>query len=327
MNGVLVNVVFLIGIGQEPRFDPDPLASRPAPARHVAPPVMSRSAPTAPIAQNFFLRTYDRNGDGRLATYELPLKFDRRFDRADANGDGFLDPAEILGDRGRIGQLARRMEEMKLDRDGKLHPKGRGGSPVDVLILAVEAMNRLDTNNDGYVDLVEIQVGLRQPPFGPGSTVDRQPSLLAPVTSAGPAPADNAPGRPSSPATNGNTVPGASENSRVTQATPQPADRPMQPPRITADGYPTVDAILDHLDKNQNGVIDRTEAVDKLADNFKRVDKNNDGRLDPGEIDRALRLARMLGIKPSMDPRMYSNDAGAGAPSSGRLPAPKGGRL
>jgi Ca2+-binding EF-hand superfamily protein len=300
-----------------PHIGPGASAARAPAQRHV---------PQAPaIAQNSFLRTYDRDGDGRLSPKELPERIERRFERADTNRDGLLDPGEILNDRGRIGQLARKMEDLRPDRDRRLFHRGRepSGAP---LILAVEVMQRLDVNRDGYVDLVELEAGLHQPSqfvYGSVAPPVAQPSPSDWTVAPRPRIREAAPGAALPPGSNAPAL-GAALPRVVPQPSvppPTPAPRPQsapRPPRITADGYPSVDAILDNLDANGNRTIERSEAVDRLAENFNRVDRNNDGRLDAGELDRALRLARMLGIKPMIDPQAYGT--GRGSPSA---PAPR----
>lgn len=76
---------------------------------------------------------------------------------------------------------------------------------------------------------------------------------------------------------------------------------PARSSPIGPDGLPTAEAIMQALDKNHNGKVDRNEAVDRLAENFNRLDRDHDGGLTIDEIDRGLRLARMFGIKPKMN--------------------------
>ena len=60
-------------------------------------------------------------------------------------------------------------------------------------------------------------------------------------------------------------------------------------------------------DTDGNGQLDRSEAVDQLADNFDRLDRNRDGMLSEQEIRKGLALAKMFGIKPKKDPRNYES--------------------
>jgi hypothetical protein len=83
------------------------------------------------------------------------------------------------------------------------------------------------------------------------------------------------------------------------------AEAPSPAAAAPADALPDAESILEHLDKNGNGQLDRSEAVDQLADNFDRLDKNRDNMLSDKEIKRGLFLARMLGIKPKQDPNNY----------------------
>lgn len=86
---------------------------------------------------------------------------------------------------------------------------------------------------------------------------------------------------------------------------PPSSSAPAKGGGVGPDGMPDAPTILQHLDKNGNGQLDRNEAVDQLADNFDRLDRNRDGMLSEQEIKRGLALARMFGIKPKQDPRAY----------------------
>ena len=63
-----------------------------------------KTVPALPEIKNVFLLGFDANRDGFLSLGELPRRFARRFAAADVNGDGVLDAAEILHDRGPIGK-------------------------------------------------------------------------------------------------------------------------------------------------------------------------------------------------------------------------------
>jgi Ca2+-binding EF-hand superfamily protein len=150
-----------------------------------------------------------------------------------------------------------------------------------------------------------------------------RPAASTPKPSASVAPPAVANGLPrqaplSSPAVaNGNRA-GQGGPTYPSPANNRPARRDN---RNDKDGYPSPDEILENLDRNRNGVVDRNEAVDKLVDNFDRIDRNRDGGLDYDELDRSLRLAKLLGIKPSIDPNKYrkSNSSSAAGRTSGQL--------
>lgn len=274
----------------------------------------SRPAPS----QHEFLREHDRNGDGVLARSEVPERLARKFEQADANRDGVLDAREILFDRGRVGQHARRSEALKLDRAGKLVRRGRGADPAPALVLAVEALHRLDTNADGYVDLYELESFFRPPaglvqPF-PGAD---QPALAPAGNRVAPGDAARTDLQPNYGGLDASSPPRTSKQEKRSS-------------RLAADGYPSVEAILKNLDRDQNGRVDRSEAVDRLADNFDRLDRDRNGGLDAAELDRALRLGRLLGLKPVFDPRTYKKSSppeSAGSPSAPVPLAPNRGRL
>lgn len=112
------------------------------------------------------------------------------------------------------------------------------------------------------------------------------------------------------------------------QAVPNPAEpgavAPAALPPTGArkrggDGLPTAEQVMANLDKDGNGVLDPSEAVDRLARNFAMLDKDKSGTLDREEVERGLRLARIFGVKPDKDPRTYQR-----VPTSGDASAPAG---
>ncbi len=74
------------------------------------------------------LKRLDKNGDGKIATDELPEKLQPRLAKLDANGDGFIDEVELKA-------IKDRMEGAKGEKgpDGKRKRAGgknaRGGNP------------------------------------------------------------------------------------------------------------------------------------------------------------------------------------------------------
>jgi Ca2+-binding EF-hand superfamily protein len=81
---------------------------------------------------------------------------------------------------------------------------------------------------------------------------------------------------------------------------------PPQPKEQGGNGLPNADQIIKALDKNGDGMLDRSEAVDQLAANFNFLDKNRDGKLSKQEIENGLRLARLFGVKPMKPPASYA---------------------
>jgi Ca2+-binding EF-hand superfamily protein len=116
------------------------------------------------------IQRFDQDGDGQLATSELPEKMQGRIGKVDADQDGFITAAELTtafenrggqrgGQRGEGEQGRRRMdparmiEKMDKDGDGKIS-----------LTEAPERMQtnfaNVDTNGDGFVESSELQVAM-----------------------------------------------------------------------------------------------------------------------------------------------------------------------
>ena len=114
-----------------------------------------------------FLKQFDKNSDGFLAKEELPPFLAGEFKKADGNGDGLLNRAEVA----LLLQSARQMMAK-----GALPPKGGVDTIVAALlkqydsnqdgqISKAEAKNRLadgfaklDQNQDGFLDRTELRV-------------------------------------------------------------------------------------------------------------------------------------------------------------------------
>jgi Ca2+-binding EF-hand superfamily protein len=295
------------------------------------------------LARNVLLRTYDRNGDGRISPDELPRNLVRAFAKTDANGDGFLDAEEILNSRSKIGSQARRYEGVRRQQGDLVEKRDDddNGFRDKVLAFGIGMLERMDLNQDGLVDKFELHTALHQPrlllgdAFGGGIPVPGRGGQAGPPTpnpsaeGSEPAPAEpsvrdpNQPPPPSvpveSPGTNG--LPAVPAPNGVAANRPDPsASRPSKP-AIGPDGLPTAEATLKALDRNGNGKVDRDEAVDGLASNFKMLDKNKDGGLDLAELERSMRLARMFGIKPKVDLNKYRDQTPPGS-NPEKAPAP-----
>ena len=98
------------------------------------------AAPTSPDELTAILMDFDRNGDGRLTSAELPERFAGLLARADANKDAALTAAEITA-----SAAATPAPEGEGGRGGG---RGRGGDP---LVLAIDA------DRDGAVSAEEIR--------------------------------------------------------------------------------------------------------------------------------------------------------------------------
>ncbi|QDU61882.1 EF hand [Planctomycetes bacterium Pan216] len=282
-----------------------------------------------------FLQEFDRDGDGRLSPSELPEKWVKHFSGADANKDGALDAMELLTAKNKLGRKARRQEALRLDREGRLAPK-----MITAKLPARQAATEfesLDKDGNRRLDASEV-VKVIAPATSPqnANPVATAPATLTPPVAQVPQspnqtiPSQQAPAfRPlKSPPTTSPAMPATQEKlpppvALGTQAPPQtqvalgsqvPAQTPTAPTTQPAtpavkptnpNEFPPVETIIKVLDKNKNSVLEPDEAVDQLATNFKRLDKDKSGGLSAAEIERGIRLARMFGIKPKVDWSRY----------------------
>jgi hypothetical protein len=289
----------------EPSPAPAPSPATPPPLEDAPPPSIATAPAPAPqkTIQHAFLRQHDINVDGRLEPAELERRFGRNFVIADLNRDGFLDGFEILHDRHNIGRTARRMEGLDFDREGRLVFKG-DKPPIPIANIARGVIDMLDPDGDGYIhgrdvgDAVKREVLPRLGPnvkieiAAPPSALPTRPTPQPPA----PTPTDPSIGPSTQPAT-----PPAPADPKTGQGTAAPKKK--------KDELPSAEATILHLDKDGDGQLSESEAVDQLAKNFKTLDKNRDNKLSRDEIDRGLRLARLFGIKPMKPPETYRDDS------------------
>lgn len=285
---------------------------------------------------HIFLRHYDRDRNGVLSAEEVPSELIAVFAKTDLNQDGVLDAGELLTAKTKIGRSARKAEGVKLTLFGKLKTRtGNAEAGDPQLRQTLNLVNQLDGNRDGRLGPSEIAQPI--PTMAPEMTA---PETASPAPSAEFAPlpspavdlglARRSPAEPSAPSQpaatpdatapveQGRTPAVAALNpppssqlqalapQPTLQTTPQPAPQPApRKPKKDSDGYPEPEEIIENLDRNGNGMVDRDEAVDQLADRFGSIDKDGNGALDLQELQRALRLARLFGIKPKVDPNQY----------------------
>lgn len=251
------------------------------------------ATPTTPAAvepAHSFLRQYDHDGDQQLAFHEVPEPLRRAFVATDQDRDGLLSAGEILYARSRIGRAARRMEELRLT-GGHLEARPSRGT------LAGGGAPRPGPFARGQGAQVQPQVpGYVSPPNATDfpTQLPPAPPPTTPVVAANE-------GTPYVTGEGGIAPAVAPANSAPAPAHENALAAPTAEPAIATDGLPSVDAMIAKLDRNGDGVIDSTEAVDQLADRFRAIDKDRNGVLDRVELDRALRLARLFGIKPKTD--------------------------
>ena len=275
---------------------PDPV---PAPVAPSAPRAVAPNPPAGmPEIKNVFLLGFDRNGDGFLSIDELPRRLQRKFAAADTNHDGMLDAAEILHDRGPIGKEARKADGLELDAAGKLVAAGAGqGGKPKFGEIAKAVLQQADTDGDGKVSPRELGAMFKNIilPHAREKLADalrgKKPDTEAPPEQGMEQGTALAP-----PAVAGKQAP----EPRATA----PLAKPVPPKKD--DGYPTPAEIIAALDKDGDGMISESEAVDQLKKNFKTIDKNRDGKLDAAELEAAIRLAKLLGIKMDKPSSAYA---------------------
>jgi hypothetical protein len=209
---------------------------------------------------------------------------------------------------------ARRVENLKMAA-GRLVHRGRGVNHDELIAGGIEILRQLDVDQDGYLTSDEVQrliegFGLQLPPGGipPFRTPLSPEGLVEGILNNGnpfapgevPLPPEEAPLAPGegAPAPDDANPPPAGGNSAAPPS-------PLPPGAQKGDGLPDAASIMENLDKNHDGVLEPSETVDRLAQNFKMLDKDKSGTLDKSEIERGLRLARMFGVKPERNPLEY----------------------
>ncbi len=136
-----------------------------------------------------FIRLLDTDNDGRLSKAELAKATDK-FAELDENGDGQLDPRELMGpppgglamspggnpemrrpggDRPPTGTPGPFFAQMDRNGDGKI-------SKDEAPERMKEVFARLDSNNDGFLSAEEMQAAAERFPNRPGANRPRRPA-------------------------------------------------------------------------------------------------------------------------------------------------------
>ncbi|MDY6857018.1 MAG: EF-hand domain-containing protein [Thermodesulfobacteriota bacterium] len=87
-----------------------------------------------------FIKKIDKDNDGRVSKEEYLAKYTEKFDRLDANKDGYIDKDEAVTKMKKKGIIKR----MDKDNDLKVSKEEFQGSD--------EEFDRLDANKDGYIN-------------------------------------------------------------------------------------------------------------------------------------------------------------------------------
>ena len=101
--------------------------------------VAQRPSPASAQEQNQAFQRWDVNGDGRLTRDELPAQARGNFDRADADGDGFISPEEDreFRDRNRSPRAPRIPDSIRLIADVSYADGDNPRQTLDVLLPKV----------------------------------------------------------------------------------------------------------------------------------------------------------------------------------------------
>lgn len=113
-------------------------------------------------------RRLDVDEDGRIAESEIPESLRARFEGADVDRDGFIDPNEVkmMAVRERQARnapsgLMRRLLELDIDGDSRLHLD----ELPDAMHYLREGFDTFDINGDGYLDGRELRVMTEAPRY------------------------------------------------------------------------------------------------------------------------------------------------------------------
>ena len=116
------------------------------------PVVAEEQGRNAPVEVPGFIQRFDQDDDGLVSMAEFPSAA-QRFDRLDANGDGYIDASEAPSPhrvgRRRAGKMFARFDE---DKDGRLSQEEFHGPD--------ERFAQLDADGDGFLSKAELAQGM-----------------------------------------------------------------------------------------------------------------------------------------------------------------------
>ncbi|MBC8290079.1 MAG: EF-hand domain-containing protein [Planctomycetes bacterium] len=259
-----------------------------------------RGADRARNPEEMFKRM-DRNKDGKLTLDEIPEPFRNRmkplFERVGKDAITVEDLKKLGGrptDR-RPGTNSNRPEGRRpgdAPRPDQPNRPGdnqrRGAGPA--------FFRELDQNKDGALSKAELErAAMLLGKLDRNGNEKLELSELFGFGDGGPGrPRPDGAGRPGDRPQRPDDQPGTTDRPRRPGETPsrrpensQPEGRPENRPGAGGNSQARLQENFKRIDKNNDGFLSRDEAPEKLKENFDRVDKNSDGKISVDEI-RAL---------------------------------------
>ncbi|MBC7854686.1 MAG: hypothetical protein IAF94_14735 [Pirellulaceae bacterium] len=277
-----------------------------------------------------FLSRLDKDGDGKISKEEAPERMKERFDRLDANKDGFIEADEFARTAGALGGRpagappgtpapgggdAKAAEEAfakhDANSDGKLI---KDEVPEEQKEMFQRISDRLGTDSLTKEQFVRALIQRRpeggRPPEGrPGTGPMSALTVLKALDADGDGEISKGEIEGASKALAALDKNGDGKLSRDEilpnfggPGRPGAEGRPGQPGQPGIAGRFNPEEMIRRLkeaDKNGDGKISKDEAPDRMKDNFDRIDANGDGQLEEGEIKVMVeRLREGAGRRP-----------------------------
>ena len=260
---LILAAMLLVPAGMSSAQDPKPAPGGDQPQPPVVRPDNPPAPPTPPAppapperrpGRDGLIERLDRNGDGVIDKEELEGagRIGRRIGGADTNGDGIITREELDGLLGG-GQQGGGNGGNGGNGDGE-RPRRRGGAD-----RVKELIERLDRNGNGVIDKDELPEGWGER-IGPADA--NGDGVITPEELEG--------------LMGGGRRPG-----------PEGGEGDGERPR-RRDGRGGAQGIIERLDRNGNGVIDKDELPEGWGRRIGPADTNGDGVITPEELEGLL---------------------------------------